>query len=222
MVGAFWGLTSSLLLACLHKWHKPTRFPSPQECVYTKQNGEAFVDDMTLWILMMTGTLTALVLRMTNMAQTWEQLLWTSGGALNLKKCYWFLVSWKWTKTGKPKMQMIAEMHGFEIRLMEGSDQTKTVKITRKEVTQGQQTLGTRLCPSGLDKMELAHRMEQGKELRKRLMKAPINEEETRLGFWMFCQAIEYVLPMTCFTKAECKKIQGTYLPTFLAKMGIQ
>ena len=90
----------------------------------------------------MTGTLTALVSRMTNMVQMWEQLLWTSGGALNLKKCYWFLVSWKWTKTGKPKMQMITETPSFEIRLTEGSDQMKTAKITRKEVTQGQRTLG--------------------------------------------------------------------------------
>ena len=64
--------------------------------------------------------------------------------------------------------------------------------------------------------------MEQGKELWKQLMKALINTEETHLGFWMFRQAIKYVLPMTCFTKAECKKIQGTYLPTFLAKMGIR
>ena len=86
----------------------------------------------------MTGMLTSLVSKMTNMAQMWEWLLWTSGGALNLKKCYWFLVSWKWTKTGKLKMQMITEMPGFEIRLMEGSDRMKTAKITRKEVTQGQ------------------------------------------------------------------------------------
>ena len=31
VVRAFWGLTSSLIFACLSKWHKPTRFPSPRE-----------------------------------------------------------------------------------------------------------------------------------------------------------------------------------------------
>ena len=78
-IGAFWGLMLSLLPTCLSKQHKPMRFPcSPQECVYTGQNGEAFVDDTTLWLLVMTRMLASLVLQMTHMVQMWECLLWTS------------------------------------------------------------------------------------------------------------------------------------------------
>lgn len=221
-VGAFWALSSSLLLAVLQQRHKPTRFPSPREGVYTERNGEANVDDTALWKLSLDGTIAALVQATAIMAQTWERLLWVSGGALNLKKCYWFAVAWKWTKTGEPTMMTIAENPDLEIRLTKGSNHNVTSPITRVEVTEGTRTLGARLCPAGSDKAELAHRIDHGKKLRQRLQKAPTNKEETRIGFGMYRQAVEYVLPTTCFTQPECLKIQRTFLPTFLSKMGIR
>jgi len=32
------------------------------------------------------------------MAQTWEKLLFSSGGALRPSKCYWFAITWQWAK----------------------------------------------------------------------------------------------------------------------------
>ncbi len=36
-------------------------------------------------------------------AQIWEQILFSSGGALELKKCFWYLVYWQWVN-GCPQM----------------------------------------------------------------------------------------------------------------------
>jgi len=41
-------------------------------------------------------TLTEILRHLQHNAQIWERLLYSSGGALNLKKCFWYLVFWKW------------------------------------------------------------------------------------------------------------------------------
>ena len=82
------------------------------------------------------------VLSMCEMAQMWERLLWVSSGGLNLKKCYWFAVSWKWTKTGKPSMETIAVTLDLKIRLTQGDDHASMLPITRVKVTEGTRTLG--------------------------------------------------------------------------------
>ena len=182
--GAFWALSSSLLLAMLQQCHKPTRFPSPRAHVYTAQNGKANINDMALWKLTMTGTISTLVQSMNVMAQTWERLLWVLGGGLNLKKCYWFAVSWKWTKTGEPSMEMILDNPDLEIWLTQGSNHASTLPITHVEVTKGTCTIGARLCPSRSDKAKLLYRIEHRKKLHQCLQQAPTNKEEMHLGFW--------------------------------------
>ena len=84
-VGAFWALSSSLLLAILRHHHKPTRFPSPRDQIYMERNGKANVNDTALWKLSMTGTIYALVQSMNAMAQMWERLLWSQVAASTLR-----------------------------------------------------------------------------------------------------------------------------------------
>ena len=164
-ISAFWALSSSLLLAMLQQCYKPTRFPSPRAHVCTARNGKANMDDMALWKLTMTSTISTLVQSMNVMAQMWERLLWVSGGGLNLKKCYWFAVSWKWTKTGEPSMEMISDNPDLEIQLTQGSNHASMLPITHIEVTEGTCTIGARLCPSRSDKAKLLYHIEHGKKL---------------------------------------------------------
>jgi len=41
--------------------------------------------------------------RLQRLAQHWEQLLFTTGGALSLQKSFWYLMSWH-CKKGQPKL----------------------------------------------------------------------------------------------------------------------
>lgn len=71
--------------------------------------GESFVDDMNLGCIY--STLSSLpkmqihnpaekfnisLYRLHNIAQEWERLLFSTGGALNLQKSFWFVFSWEW------------------------------------------------------------------------------------------------------------------------------
>ena len=221
-VGALWGLVSGMLFRILKGRHGTTRFPSPDPTIYTERIGEAFVDDTTLWLFSLTITLPILLSQMQVEAQDWERLLWTTGGALNLKKCFWYGVQWKWTKTGEPRMMTIDETPDLSIKLTAGADRTSTKEIKRIEVSEGKRTLGARLEPQGTDKAELKHRISEGKLLRRRLLRAPTDNVETGTAFDAVTRpAFEYVLPTTCFNHKQCKDIQNTYFPTYLSKMGI-
>ena len=42
--------------------------------------------------------------------QKWEQILWSSGGAHNLQKSFWYLIYWEWHK-GHPEMATSVSTH---------------------------------------------------------------------------------------------------------------
>lgn len=64
-------------------------------------------------------------------SQAWERLLHASGGALALKKCFWWLITWLW-QSGRPRPAKIANSPG-DIRLTKGRGTERRV-IERKEM----------------------------------------------------------------------------------------
>jgi len=99
-------------------------------------------------------------------AQTWECLLWMTGGALNLNKCFWYYIGWKWTANGALEMKMISDTPCQHIQLTQGDNRTDKVTIECIEVSEGCCTLGVHLDPQGNDKTENKHQMEQAQEIR--------------------------------------------------------
>ena len=64
----------------------------PRSVRHSNLPGEAFVDDTDLWITSETLTSPALVSSMQKVAQHWECLLFASGSALALQKCFFYLM----------------------------------------------------------------------------------------------------------------------------------
>jgi hypothetical protein len=81
--------------------------------VITTVTGSSFVDDTGLGVMTNSATtseqnsnvedLNQVVQQLQTLAQHWERLLFTTGGALNLQKSFWYLLSWEW-KNGHPKL----------------------------------------------------------------------------------------------------------------------
>ena len=84
---------------------------------------------------------------MQDIAQDFERKLFTTGGALALNKCFWYLISWKWMEDGSATMKTLEEAPG-EIYLTKGYDRENPQKIKRKEVNKSERTLGVRLNPT--------------------------------------------------------------------------
>ncbi len=105
---AVWLLISTVLLSSL-KALSPggMHFKSPTTHLTIERFSDAFVDDTPNGLNDSKGkklwTLGELLLGLTAMAKTWERLLFSSGGALELKKCSYYVTYWTW-QDGLPGM----------------------------------------------------------------------------------------------------------------------
>lgn len=164
-VGSIWALNSSIQLDVLDQMCPPAIFPSPRPEVYTARNGEAFVDDASMWGTSATDPLIEVAARMEIKAQAWERGVHVLGGALNLLKTFCFAISWNFRKNGQPIMRTIADDPDIGINLTQGSDRTNPQPIERIEVTEGKRTLGVRLAPNGSDNTEFNFQLTEATKL---------------------------------------------------------
>jgi hypothetical protein len=58
-------------------------------------------------------------------SQTWECLLWTSGGLLNLSKCLYYVVSWTFDSEGQASMTPASDILP-PLTLSSGNDQRRS------------------------------------------------------------------------------------------------
>jgi hypothetical protein len=112
--------------------------------------GESFVDDTGLGVNPSPVTpsthYSTTILQLQHLAQEWEKLLFGTGGALNLQKCFWFLLSWKWNN-GRATLHTIQSAPG-SIKLTSG-DNPEVVEILHIEPSETFRTLDVYITPSG-------------------------------------------------------------------------
>jgi hypothetical protein len=86
-------LTTLTILAPLSK-----SFADPWGDIFEERNADSFVDDTLNGCndahLDMAMAFEELIAHAQACAQIWERILYSSGGALELKNCFWFMVYW--------------------------------------------------------------------------------------------------------------------------------
>ena len=75
-----WLAITCVLLGALRKRSQGITFRNPQGTLECNRIGEAYVDDTELWLTMHDKDITQLATEMQDIAQHWEQLLYTTGG----------------------------------------------------------------------------------------------------------------------------------------------
>jgi hypothetical protein len=138
-------LTALMVLAPL-----AMSFVDPWEDIHEEQNADSCVDDTSNGCndahLDKPMPYAELIAMAQAGAQIWERLLYSSGSALELKKCFWYLIYWQWVN-GRPQMAMNLLSPGI-IALTSGNVPNYQV-IPRLEVWEARRTLGVRPAPDG-------------------------------------------------------------------------
>jgi hypothetical protein len=102
------------------------RFSSPEQSIIAERYSDAFVDDAQNGLNDVgedeQWDLETLRLKHQQLSQTWELLLFSSGGALKLSKCCYYLLYWEW-KNGLPCLLPASKMHMEPIKLTLGRTQ---------------------------------------------------------------------------------------------------
>jgi hypothetical protein len=82
-----------------------------------RRTSDGFVDDVTHWFNLglahsLSHEVTArdIASELERDGQTWERLLWTTGGKLELPKCLCYILSYIFDPDGTPRMESVTNM----------------------------------------------------------------------------------------------------------------
>jgi hypothetical protein len=220
---SIWLFTSSTLCDAHFETSFGARFASPDGMEQVKISMVGFVDDCT-------GTtndfqpqaqakLHEIVQRMERDAQTWNDLLWCSGGKLELPKCSFHTLSFISSPDGSVKPDH--DPYQPPIKLLD-SETGNTIPITPKSSKDPHRTLGHWKAPAD---------NKQSKQLRALISKASTIStlihlaNVSRFGatiayHGIYIQTLKYVLPQCFFDTTTLQKAERKTTPHIVAKCG--
>ena len=109
---------------------------------YATSVGTGYVDDVTLGLSLpreVPQNEHTVHKYLRHMSQLWEKLLFITGGRLELSKCFWVPISWRWSK-GIPKpVYTKRKLHTMRLRESETGDR---ITIPRKKINDAEKRLG--------------------------------------------------------------------------------
>ncbi len=230
---AIWLLYSVSLLRAFQQFTPGMSVSSPFESLLVTILAIFYVDDGMPGVSDsqedQASPLELLLLQAEQATQSWERLLFASGGALEMSKCFAYVVYWDLSE-GKHRLLLPHEIPGGEqtgeqtrgpIKLSYG--ETSQVKHALETVSPwiGRRTLGVRIAPAGTWQDEFAFRRAQSRELALKIAGSVLSRETARLGYYMMVRPkLEYPLAVTQFTQSECDAITSPVIRVCLSKMG--
>ena len=195
------------------------QFSSPDSPLQHSRLIDAFVDDTSLGFTD-AGLLTleTLIAKLNTMAQTWENLLFLSGGALNLSKCSWYVMFWDW-KAGRPQTRAI--QHDDAILSLRTQGSTDQIPIKRLPLTQASRILGVHLAPNGDFSQQLIVLKDKADVLASRLRSPKLTPQDIQTFHrTMYTPAMKYVLPTMAVDEEALSTVQTKVLASMLQKLG--
>ena len=160
----------------------------------------SFIDDSTC----ITGgckndSLEELKEKMTQDAQLWHDLLWSSGGKLELPKCGYHLIYYNFNDNGLPHMRVISPADKIILKKDEGVD----VPIKAKSIFVPRKNLGHYKSPAGNRSTQATKLLEKAIKLTNDIVKCKCSRSENRMLYLtVWKPSIEYVLPQSFLSKA--------------------
>jgi hypothetical protein len=160
-----------------------------------------------------------MIAKLNKIAQTWEQLIFYSGGALNLKKCTWHVMYWDW-KRGHPLLRP-ENTSDRTLTLSTQGDISSTTPICQLPLTQASRILGVQLSPNGDFSEQLIVLKEKADSFAIRLRSPKLTPTDIQTFHQtMYSPMMRYVLPALAVNKKELAPIQSKVLASMLQKMG--
>jgi len=149
-------------------------------------------------------------------AQKWNDLLWSSGGALEIPKCSFHLIESDWRSDGSPFLK--GNVNAPNIYVSNGLVPSQ---VKQKSNYDSHKTLGCYANP--------ANRMEsQVKQLKKKsnrqadmVLSNALQRSEARTNYAMiYLPSITYTFPVTCLTRDECTQVQAKFMTAIVPRCG--
>ena len=229
---AFWLTTLIVMFIVLDEICDGIRFRSPSGKETHKSSGLGYVDDVTL------GTTAGDDVEMQNddiielssdeedqvhaniskMSQAWEQMLHVNGGLLELKKCFWVFIAWKW-KNGIGMMKSKEELPR-ELNIHQTESNTD-VRIPMMDVNDAPRVLGCHVAANGSWGREYGRWKTEATMFAKKVKNAKFSRScggRVYPSLWM--SRLRYISSVVCFTRKQAEKIDSRVVSQCLPASG--
>jgi hypothetical protein len=171
---------------------------------------EGFVDDNSIFTNLEFGCedLQKLLDKATQDAQLWEGLLNATGGELQLSKCFYYILSWKWDKNGTPSPQNKIEQQITPLTLKMTTNKTSE-DLNQKECHESHKTLGTHKCILGKESTQYQVLLEKSNTFAERVGKAQFTHEQAGMAYSScYIPSMVYSLTAVNLTEQQLTTIQ--------------
>ena len=230
---AIWLIYSVSMLEAFKRFTTGIAIPSPYEDIVLQLLAIFYVDDgmpgVNDALQVEAATLGTLLQQAEECSQSWERLLFVSGGALELSKCFAYIVYWD-LSGGEHRLLDPSEIPNCEpqedhylgpISLTYGSVSPERHRLVTESPWKGRRTLGVRIAPAGNWDDEARYRRQQSRELALLIAGSTMSTDTARMGYRsMVCPKLEYPLAVTQFSQKQCDRISSPALRACLSQMG--
>ena len=206
-----WMFISSVLFDMYSDNAYGSTFATPTDDLAQPSKIVGFVDDSNCttnsWYSVDQEDYGDLIQMATEDAQLWADILWLSGGHLELRKCSFHFLTFKFSPLGFPSLENSVDAPAT-ITIQD--PQTKEyVDITRLEPDEPHKTLGHWIEPSLSGKKQLEMLHNKMNELTRRVKSAYLDRIESRLFYdFVFLPTFAYVLHQSTFKDAALRELE--------------
>jgi hypothetical protein len=217
-----WLIVSSTHFTCHEQDAFGTTFTTPDKSLSVALSMIGFVDDSTGQVNDFTAdpqpSPEVLNKFMQYDTQLWSDLLWLSGGLLELPKCSYHHLYFTFEADGRPNI--MGGQVGPSLVLTSSQDGS-TVHIPQKSAFAPHETLGHWKAPAGNGSMQLQVLREKSQAMASQLLGSPIRDYEAWCFYGaIYLKAIGYVLPNCHFTETQLQLLQSIMHPVILPNCG--
>jgi hypothetical protein len=221
---AIWLMISSFLMDLLNKNAHGIKMHDFTTTSYIQQWIEGFVDDTSIFTNLDHGdeNLNKLKEKIQHDGQIWANFLRISGGSLEMSKCFFYILSWKWDKWGNPYPQTIQEQNldSESLNIINADDNSYLIQ---KESSESHKTLGTYKCLYGKETDHIQYLTTKSDNYATKISNSQLNRKQSRLAYnTTYLPAMTYsLLPMNLNEKT-LDAIQCKATTQFTRKFGFE
>jgi hypothetical protein len=186
---------------------------------------EGFVDGTSIFTNNDNNNLQSLRDKLEHDGTWWAGLLESSGGKLELTKCFYYLLSWKWDSKGNPIAEMAEEQTTINgiTKISLNKNNNEPVKLEQKEIDISHKTLGTYKCLMGKEEDHKKFLTEKSDKLAKLTIISQFNKRQTRRAFnSCYIPALSYSLTAVSLTQDQTDNIQRKATTAFLRNVDMK
>ena len=156
--------------------------------------------------------------RMEHDAQVWNDLLYCSGGKLELTKCSFHMLHFEFLPNGKPIPAL--DRYEGEIHIKD-AETLMPIPIPAMRSFETHKTLGHHKAPYNPTHSELQEIQTKADRLALLIATSPISRYGAMLAYHtIFIPSIKYTLPQSFYTKSKLDQAQAPSIRRLIAKCG--